>query len=102
MKYTPRTYWADRLDHQGPKYVAYNNRSSSFKQQVGVFQRHMEKLIPKGGSLLDFGCGVGRFAPFGEKWVDRYEGVDIVEEVLCYLCDRNVIYVYFIPLNKKQ
>jgi len=85
--YDPRTYWATRASKEGKKYVAYKNREGAFQNQIEVFTGCLEAIIPRGGKLLDFGCGVGRFAEFASSWVSEYEGVDITAEALEYVPD---------------
>lgn len=84
MSYDPRIYWKERAKREGQAYVAYKNRKQAFSQQLDVFSAEMEHFLPRGGKVLDFGCGVGRFAPFVSKHADWYEGVDITKEALNY------------------
>lgn len=79
--YEPRAYWAQRAREDGKKYVTHKWHKNAFSDQLSAFTEAME-VIPNVGTLLDFGCGVGRFAPFASHWVDRYEGVDITKEGL--------------------
>lgn len=82
MSYDAREYWATRARKEGKKYVAYKNREGAFNKQIEVFTGWLEAIVPPGGKLLDFGCGVGRFAEFASNWVTEYEGVDITAEAL--------------------
>ena len=84
MKYEPRSYWSARLRRQGKNYVAYKNQASAFDKQSSVFWEAVSGYFPKGGRVLDFGCGVGRFAPVVANVVDQYDGVDLTEEALKY------------------
>jgi len=85
--YNPREYWSNRARKEGKKYVAYKNSEGAFQNQIDVFQEAMEGALPKTGKLLDFGCGVGRFAPFVSSWAGSYDGVDLVEEALGHAPD---------------
>jgi len=85
--YNPRIYWTNRARKEGKKYVAYKNSKGAFQKQLDVFQMAMEGALPEKGRILDFGCGVGRFAPFISPRVESYEGVDLVEEALGYAPD---------------
>ncbi len=93
--YNPREYWAARLKKNGPKYVAVNNKKSEFTNQERVFWDHISANIPPGGDVLDFGCGVGRFAARFAELCDSYTGVDINEKALEYApVIENSRYVY--------
>lgn len=93
--YNPREYWPARLRKNGPKYVAYNNKESEFTRQESVFWSVISQEIPQGGDVLDFGCGVGRFAPRLAEAVNSYTGVDINEAALQHAPEiENARYVY--------
>lgn len=75
--YNPREYWARRLKGIGKTYVAFHNQKGAFDKQTKVFWETMEATLPAGGRVLDFGCGIGRFAtPLAEVF-DFYDGVDL-------------------------
>jgi ubiquinone/menaquinone biosynthesis C-methylase UbiE len=82
MKYDPREYWAERLQRKGKNYVAWKSLSGAFDKQSEVFWAATAPHLPNGGRVLDFGCGVGRFAAVLSNVVDSYDGVDINEGAL--------------------
>jgi SAM-dependent methyltransferase len=82
MSYNPREYWATRLKEKGKTYVAFGDRKDAFDKQSQVFWDAMEATLPAGGRVLDFGCGVGRFAPPLAEVFDFYNGVDLTPGAL--------------------
>ncbi len=94
-EYNPREYWAARLKKNGPKYVAFNNSGAEFNNQESVFWEHTSAQVPVGGDVLDFGCGVGRFASHFASIMNSYTGVDINEGALQHAPEiENARYVY--------
>jgi len=65
MPYDPRAYWAEQFRTQGYTYVASSR--GEYASQADAF---FEQLSPRidawsaagGGTILDYGCGVGRLA----------------------------------------
>ena len=84
MPYNPRKYWADRLEQKGKNYVAFGDRQEAFDKQSQVFWDALAATLPGGGRVLDFGCGVGRFAPALAGAFDFYNGVDLNPGALEY------------------
>jgi len=80
--YEPRKYWPERLKKQGKNYVAWRNEAKAFSKQERVFWNAIQPLLPSGGRVLDFGCGVGRFTTVISSIVDQYDGVDLNKEAL--------------------
>lgn len=78
-EYNPREYWPARLEREGKRYVSTRNRDSIYEKQGNVFWNALEGIFPSGKieSVLDFGCGVGRFSERIANKVERYVGVDI-------------------------
>lgn len=79
MSYYPRAYWHDRAIIEGPYYVGPGGRPPLFAEERERI-RALIRVCLKGReyhSLLDFGCGSGRFTALLSKWTDRYLGVDI-------------------------
>ncbi len=78
-QYNPRQFWADRLKREGALYVSTRNSKKVNDAQWEVFceamLRSMNGTSP--GHLLDFGCGVGRFAEPALTVAESYVGVDI-------------------------
>ena len=77
MIYNPREYWPKRLQKSGKTYVAFGNKAEAFDKQAQVFWDVMSEHMPAGGRVLDFGCGVGRFATAISGVADQYDGVDL-------------------------
>jgi len=77
VSYNPREYWAGRLNQKGKTYVAFHDRKDAFDKQFQVFWDAMGATLPVGGRVLDFGCGVGRFAPPLAEVFDFYNGVEL-------------------------
>jgi ubiquinone/menaquinone biosynthesis C-methylase UbiE len=82
MMYNPREYWAERLQETGPTYVAFEGHQDAFDKQAQVFWDVIEATLPAGRRVLDFGFGVGRFAPLLAEVFDFYNGVDLNPGVL--------------------
>lgn len=76
MSYDPREYWPDRMQKEGALYVSpRNNKGRQWKVFKDAILLSMFGTYP--GHILDFGCGVGRFAESVLEEADRYTGVDI-------------------------
>jgi ubiquinone/menaquinone biosynthesis C-methylase UbiE len=77
--YDPRAYWPARLKKEGALYVSTRNSKTVNDAQWKVFRdclrQAMEGTSP--GRILDFGCGVGRFAETAMEFASSYVGVDI-------------------------
>lgn len=77
--YIAREYWPARLKKEGALYVSTRNSKTVNDHQWEVFRdalrQAMEGTSP--GRILDFGCGVGRFAETAMEFADSYVGVDI-------------------------
>ena len=76
-------YWTERFRRQGPWYVARGGREQSYHEQAAAIGgwltrvlRHEDDL----GPVLDFGCGVGRFAPVLARHFLAYRGFDLVAD----------------------
>jgi ubiquinone/menaquinone biosynthesis C-methylase UbiE len=80
-EYNPREYWPARLKKEGALYVSTRNSKKVNDHQWGVFVQSllvaMQDTEP--GSILDFGCGVGRFVETALTRATQYTGVDINE-----------------------
>lgn len=84
MSYDPRSYWADRFALQGPTYVAPTRTSSD--EQAAAFAAVLQPYVT--GRVLDYGCGVGRLAPFLAPLGD-YVGADINSPALVHARETN-------------
>ena len=80
--YDPREYWPARLKKEGALYVSTRNSKKINDNQWKVFKDalFLSMLGTAPGHILDFGCGVGRFAEPVLEEADRYTGVDINHE----------------------
>lgn len=79
MAYDPRDYWAKRFHAQGPTYVASSRDGSA--AQAEAFTAALEPALASAlrdgyRSILDYGCGTGRLAPFLSNAME-YAGVDL-------------------------
>jgi ubiquinone/menaquinone biosynthesis C-methylase UbiE len=84
MNYEPREYWPERMRKSGKAYVAFGNKAEAFDEQARAFRDILVEQLRGGGRVLDFGCGVGRFASTLTGMFDRYDGVDLNEGALAY------------------
>lgn len=95
MTYDPREYWPRRMKKIGKTYVAHGNSHTAFDKQSQVFWDTLSEHLPGGARVLDFGCGVGRFAPALSENFQQYEGVDLNEGALDYTPDiENATFTY--------
>lgn len=78
MTYDPVTYWPARYERQGPSYVAKGGSTVSDAEQLADLTPILRGL-PSGGTVLDFGCGPGRFRPVLEERFDAYVGMDLIQ-----------------------
>lgn len=65
----------------------YNSIASSYAKQAlkhgpGIQRRHFSSLIPKGGRILDVGCGSGRDCAYFVKKGFETTGVDLSDKLL--------------------
>ena len=81
MTYDPHTYWPERYRVQGDTYVAKNGDPDSYVEQLEEIAPYLERLLPVGGSVLDYGCGPGRFRPVIEGMGCEYDGYDLIPEL---------------------
>jgi SAM-dependent methyltransferase len=74
------------MKKEGKLYVSTKNRASVYQAQGEAFWDALNGIFPGGNieSILDFGCGVGRFAERVAPLVGRYVGVDINEGAFQY------------------
>lgn len=80
MSYNPREYWPARLKREGALYVSTKRSKKVNDHQWEVFRDSLFRVAPgRLGRVLDFGCGVGRFAEPMMTIADSYVGVDINE-----------------------
>lgn len=79
MNYDPASYWPDRFARQGPDYVAKGGRRTSYLQEQAQINRVLHRVMPTVGTILDFGCGPGRFAEVLAEY-GEYTGYDLVPE----------------------
>jgi ubiquinone/menaquinone biosynthesis C-methylase UbiE len=79
MTYNPREYWPARLEKEGALYVSTRNNKKVNDRQWKVFKDAilLSMFGTSPGHILDFGCGVGRFAEPVLEDADKYTGVDI-------------------------
>ncbi len=77
--YNHRQYWSDHLKKQGALYVSSGNSKKVNNVQQTVFSSALLQAIgdTDPGNILDFGCGVGRFAETALTKASSYTGVDI-------------------------
>jgi SAM-dependent methyltransferase len=85
-EYNPREYWPDRLKREGKLYVSTKNNPSVYQSQGEVFWETLSDFFPDDDidGIIDFGCGVGRFAERVAARVGYYIGVDINEGAFRY------------------
>lgn len=78
-EYNPRQYWSDRLQKEGALYVSTRNSKTVNDHQWSVFRDALLQSIgdTSPGNIIDFGCGVGRFAETALTKAETYTGVDI-------------------------
>jgi len=87
MSYNPREYWPSRMKEHGKTYVAFENREEEFDLQFKAFWEAISTYVPRGGRVLDFGCGIGRFALALSGIAEKYDGVDLNEGALQHAPD---------------
>ena len=106
-------YWIKRYANLGGKRTV--GRSSMSDKQYYDFLKKTTPILKEvlnkhcePTSVLDFGCGIGRWIPILEDFFDKYIGVDIVEEPIIQ-CKRdfsssNIVLMkdYTIPGEKES
>lgn len=98
VSYHPETYWPARFASEGPDYVAKRGDADSYERQHARFSAALASLVPNGRKLLDFGCGVGRFAMMLSYKTQDYVGADIVAGALSLMpCGRAIELAGHIP-----
>lgn len=78
-EYNPREYWPNRLKAEGALYVSTRNSKKVNDAQWEVFRDCLRRAMvgTNPGRIIDFGCGVGRFAETAMEFASSYVGVDI-------------------------
>ncbi len=95
---TGSKYWRDRLDHKKYKQAMekwfeydpkayWEKRAENWDKQAGDKLPDIEKLEPlfleiKPETILDVGCGSGRWYPYFKKQGVKYRGIDISENLV--------------------
>ena len=80
-------YWQNRYDTLGGERTVGNrgwdkktyDKESEYTREN--LQPYFSKLTDV-NNLLDFGCGIGRFAPFLNQYCNQYHGCDIVNSTI--------------------
>lgn len=99
--YNPRQYWPNRLKREGALYVSTRNSKLINDKQWKVFREALLHICPADvGRVLDFGCGVGRFAETMLSVAASYVGADINEEVSAFFPDLEN--ATFVPLPEDK
>lgn len=94
--YVPRQYWKARLGREGRLYVGRKGMDEAqVERQAKRFWSELKPVFPQDvNHVLDFGCGVGRFAEVVSPLVRQYTGVDINVDALALAPGfENVTYV---------
>lgn len=78
MSYDPESYWPQRFAAQGPTYVAKGGRKTDYDNEQREISKVLRGLLWHVPTLLDFGCGPGRFADVLAEHCDSYTGFDLV------------------------
>ncbi len=87
------SYWRNRFLEQGKLYVAhrhfknYSLQSSHFQAATLSFLKPY--LENKFRHALDFGCGVGRFTAYLNKYSHKITGLDVFADSLAFLKRRH-------------
>jgi ubiquinone/menaquinone biosynthesis C-methylase UbiE len=76
-------YWVDRYERQGERTVGHcaldaNGFAEKSIQASNILKEFIEQNRITGGTVLDFGCGVGRMSSVLSWFFDEVRGVDIV------------------------
>lgn len=91
MTYDPKTYWNDKARRATSPVAAVCRSDPASSRNIDAVQRRLlqrafariARDVPLAGRrALDYGCGVGRLAPFIEQVGCRYSGVDIADEMI--------------------
>jgi len=94
-----KQYWNNRYNKMtgekvvGHKHWSLEQYNRENEKWVKLFSKTFEKLnIQKIYSVLDFGCGVGRWIPFLKQYCLYYCGVDIIEKALNQAKEKAYLY----------
>lgn len=80
------SYWQKRATSQGERTVGNGGLPMSVQdKEYEEKAKHVFSVCPQNLYTLDYGCGIGRYAPFFE----RYAGGDITESLLAIARSRN-------------
>jgi SAM-dependent methyltransferase len=84
---TMQAYWEARYHREGMRTVSRHGLPDSYRQQLEVFGKALPR-DRKFDCVLDFGCGVGRFAGAIASLARGYLGADPVQRAI-ELCPRS-------------
>ena len=96
MDYDPRNFWNDKARRAPEPLAAVCRTDPASSRNIDRIQRrllarafaHVAREVPLSGMrVLDYGCGVGRFAPLLAGMGCRYSGVDIAEEMVAWAAE---------------
>ena len=91
MEYDPKTFWNEKARQAtyplaavcGANPINARNIDRVQRRLVGRALARVHRAMPLvGRSVLDYGCGVGRFAALLQSFGCIYSGVDIAEEMV--------------------
>lgn len=91
MPYDPKSFWNEKARRACDPLAAVCRTDPAASRNIDLVQRRLlgqvlaridRKMPLSGKCVLDYGCGVGRFAPLLERMGYRYSGVDIAAEML--------------------
>lgn len=70
-------YWTKWHEERGAN-TARSGGGGSYEAEKRAIEPWLKDALPRGGRVLDFGCGPGRFRPAIESVAGEYVGIDII------------------------
>lgn len=86
-----KEYWEERAFHYGsraPGNLGFSDEQ--LQEELDFLQPFFAEHLTKSRTLLDVGCGCGRFAPLLEGFCEEYVGVDFSRNMLSQISETRI------------
>lgn len=78
-------FWTDKYkENEGKEYWVVGAHGKSYEQYLHNSKDIMNEfktVLQEAGTVIDFGCGIGRFRPMLQQYFENYIGVDLVKKI---------------------
>lgn len=79
-------FWKEKYETlKGSEHQVVGAAGKSIEQytlNTNAITSDFKEILSKGNTVVDFGCGIGRFKPLLQKYFKNYIGVDLVKKII--------------------